>query len=333
MQDLGPNNKKILIKISCPALGDTLCATPTVKKVALSYGHKIDVMTHRHEIFKNNPYVDNILPFNEEFPEDYKEVFETYNQWVKMNANQSSNNFYNQPMEVKLHNVEARQLHAMGVGMHLYPEELTCDFIPDPITDRAKTIDKNYLIFHVTENWPSRTWSIQKWQRMVDLIKEHTDFKIATIGMSHKEPTFNGSLEKKTIKLENIDLDYCDLDDSPISELWHMINNSYGLVTFDAGPMHIAGTTDSEIFTIGSSIRPEKIAPWRNSSQDYKFHFVGGECKIFCASNPKYSVKEWGTINSIHYVPECAEGFKEFKCQPSPDQMLMKILETVNESR
>lgn len=44
MQELGPNNKKILIKISCPALGDTLCATPTVKKVALSYGHKVDVI-------------------------------------------------------------------------------------------------------------------------------------------------------------------------------------------------------------------------------------------------------------------------------------------------
>jgi len=331
--ELGPNNKNVLVKVSCPALGDTLCSTPTIKKVALTYGHKVDVMTHMPEIFKNSPYVDNIIPYNEEWPGEYKEIFETYNQWLKTNYGLGSDNFYNQSMEVKLHNFEARQLHAMGVGMYLYPEELTCEFIPDPITERASKIDKNYLVFHVTENWPSRTWNIQKWQRMVDLVKKHTDFKIVTIGMSHKEATFNGHLDKKTIKLEGIDLDYCDLDGSTISELWHIINSSYGLVTFDAGPIHVAGTTDSEIFTIGSSILPKKFAPWRNSSQDYKFHFIGGECKIFCASEPKYSVKEWGTINSIHYVPECAEGYPEFKCQPSPDQVLMKILEVKNESR
>ena len=52
--ELGPNNKNVLVKVSCPALGDTLCSTPAIRKVALSYGHKIDVMTHRSEIFKNS---------------------------------------------------------------------------------------------------------------------------------------------------------------------------------------------------------------------------------------------------------------------------------------
>lgn len=333
MLELGPNNKKVLVKVSCKPLGDTLCSTPTIRKVALSYGHMIDVMTHRAEIFENNPYVDNIIPYTEEWPGEWAEIFETYNQFIKTNYGMAHDNFYNRAIEMKLHNVEARQLHAMGVGMYLYPDELHCEFIPDPISERAAKIDKNYLVFHVTENWPSRTWPIQKWQHMVDLVKKHTDFKIVTIGMSHKEATFNGNLDKNTIQLEGVDLNYCDLTDSTISELWHILNNAYGLVTFDAGPMHVAGTTESEIFTIGSSIRPEKIAPWRNGSQDYKFHYVGGDCKIFCASDPKYSVKEWGSINGMHYVPECAEGFTEFKCQPSPDQVLMKILEVKNESR
>jgi len=329
--ELGPNNKNVLVKVSCPALGDTLCSTPAIRKVALSYGHKIDVMTHRSEIFKNSPYVDNVLNINADSEEGYNEVFDTYNQWIKLNVGMRSDIFHDKPMEIKLHNMEARQLHALGVGMHLYPEESHYDFIPDAMSERAAKVDKNYLVFHVTENWPSRTWSVQKWQRMVDLVKSHTGFKIVTVGMSHKEPTYNGMhLDKGVIKLENVDLDYCDLKDSPISELWHIINNASGLVTFDSGPMHLAGTTDTEIFTIGSSIRKEKIAPWRHSSQDYKFHFIGGECKLFCASNPKYSVKEWNTINAMHYAPECAEGFTEFKCQPSPDQVLMSIITNID---
>ena len=61
MIDLPGNSSKILLKISCPALGDTLCATPTVRKVALSYGHKVDVMCPRVDLFERNPYVDKIL--------------------------------------------------------------------------------------------------------------------------------------------------------------------------------------------------------------------------------------------------------------------------------
>ena len=110
--------------------------------------------------------------------------------------------------------------------------------------------------------------------------------------------------------------------------MWHILNNSFGIISFDSGPIHLAGTTDSWIFQIGSSIRPEKTAPWRNGTQNYKFEFIGGECKIFCASCPKYSVKEWGTINSMPYYPECQEKFKEFKCQPSPDEVFFRFLET-----
>ena len=118
------------------------------------------------------------------------------------------------------------------------------------------------------------------------------------------------------------------ISEQSLSEMWHILNNSFGIISFDSGPIHLAGTTDSWIFQIGSSIRPEKTAPWRNGTQNYKFEFIGGECKIFCASCPKYSVKEWGTINSMPYYPECQEKFKEFKCQPSPDEVFFRFLET-----
>jgi hypothetical protein len=52
---------KILVKVPCPAMGDSLCATPTIKKISESYGHKIDVMAVRTDVFENNPYIENLL--------------------------------------------------------------------------------------------------------------------------------------------------------------------------------------------------------------------------------------------------------------------------------
>ena len=327
---------KILVKVPCSAMGDSLCATPTIKKISESYGHKIDVMAVRTDVFENNPYIENLLEFEEEVY-GYDEVFDTYVRRIKVNKNMDQDKFHENSIEIKLSNFESRQIHALSVGISLYPDELSCEFYPDEQTEKSKLIDKDCLILHVTDSWPNRTWSEKKWQRLIDLIKEHTDLKIVTIGVSHSEDGYFGTINKKTIKLNNIDFDFCvddgmrdqsmKVSEHSLSEMWHILNNSFGLISFDSGPIHLAGTTDSWIFQIGASVRPEKTAPWRNSTQDYKFEFIGGECKIFCASCPKYSVKEWGTINSMPYYPECQEKYTEFKCQPSPDEVFFRFLE------
>jgi FkbM family methyltransferase len=338
LTDRKPTNlKKILVKVSCPAMGDILCSTPTIRKVSESYGQKIDVMTKRFDLFENNPYINNILDHTEEDPDGYDEVFETYNQHYKLNKNMGNEEFYDKPMEVKLSNFEARQLHAMGVGITLYPDEMSYDYIANGQTEISEQVDDNYIVLHVTENWPSRTWSIKKWQELVDLIKSKTNYKIVTIGKAHQEDGYFGKIDKGVISLNNIDLDTClydnvgrqdhvQLGEGSLSELWHIINNSKALISFDAGPVHLAGTTDTHIIQIGSSIRYEKTAPYRNGTQNYKYDFVGGTgCTLFCASDPKYSVKEWGTINSMPYYPECQEKFTEFKCQPTVKQVFERV--------
>jgi len=337
--DLPGNERKVLIKISCPALGDTLCATPTVRKVALSYGHKIDVMCKRTDLFERSPYVDKLLKHTEEDPEGYNEIYETYNHWLMTNMNMNRNELRDNKVEIKLSNFEARQFHAMGVGITLFPEEMEYDYFPGEQTEDSLKIDKNCIVIHPTENWPNRTWPLEHWQRLVDLIKEYTDMKVVMIGKAHRESTYDGEIIKGLVDLKGIDYNYGDdtpghqSDASvfrPISELYHVLNNAWGLVSFDAGPIHLAGCTDTHIFQIGASIRWEKTQPYRNGSQTYKFHFVGGDCKKFCASDPKYSVKAWNSINTLPYYPSCLEGYSEFKCQPGPDAMFNKIMEVRN---
>jgi ADP-heptose:LPS heptosyltransferase len=328
--------KKILVRIEASGMGDVLCATPTIRKISQSYSQKIDVMTKRLDVLEKNPYINNLLRSDEEM-QNYDEVFDTFHFLLKYNKPNSKTEFSEKPMEIKMSNFEARQLHALGVGLTLYPEEMHYDFIPDEPTTKSQLIDKNTLVLHVTESWPSRTWSPQKWQRLIDLIKEKTSFKICLIGRSHSELGYFGIINKNVIELKNIDYDFTirgeninqsDNDRKSLSEMWHILNNSYGLISFDAGPIHLAGVTDSWIFQIGASVRYEKTAPYRNQSQNYKFYFIGGECKLMCASDPKYAVKEWGSINSNPYYPNCQEGYSEFKCHPTPEMIVNKIIES-----
>jgi hypothetical protein len=57
---------------------------------------------------------------------------------------------------------------------------------------------------------------------------------------------------------------------------------------------------------------------------------VGGGCNIFCASNMKYGVKEWGDIQGVPPLINCLENKKTFECHPSVDQVLNKVIEIIN---
>lgn len=325
-------SKKVLLKIDCPALGDTLCATPTVRKAFKSYGHKIYVQTGRPDIFERSPYVEKIYHLNDNVDYNtFDEVYNTYNPNI---------NIRGKDICIKLSNFEARQLHALGLGITLYPEELHYDYFNGEQTKDSLKVNKNCLVFHITDNWPNRTWPKKSWERLVELIKTHTNYKIVTIGKSHTEDTAYGKMSKNIWDLGNIDFNFCDGQAGgqdhtsqyrPINELWHIINNSRALISFDAGPIHFAGTTDTNIIQIGASIDPRKTSPYRKGTQDYKFKFIGGSCKLFCGTDPKYSVQEHGSINSLPYLPECLEKYPKFHCQPTPDQVFFEILKLQDE--
>ena len=74
-----------------------------------------------------------------------------------------------------------------------------------------------------------------------------------------------------------------------LSQLWHLLQNSFAVVTLDTGMLHFVGTTDTNIVEVGSAIHHYYKTPWRHGSQDYKHKFVGGSCKLFCQSDMKYN--------------------------------------------
>jgi hypothetical protein len=300
--------------LGCRALGDTLAVTPTLRKLYQTYGKKISIATHHPELFKNNPYVDNVFVDINDF------ILNEYETFISFNVG------YNPNGVCYKHNaMDIRQLHAVNLGFMLTKDEMSMDYFPDDI-DPIENLPEKYVLIHPVQNWNSRTWNAKKWQMLTKILNEKG---IAVVSVGKDSSELGGSNVDKPVFNFNIDLGLNLMNKTSLSQTWHLINNSMCFITMDSGLLHLAGTTDVEIIQLGSSINPEFRSPIRNGSQDYKYHYVLGGCGIHCASDMKYGVREWGTIQGIPSLVDCLENKPTFECHPSLIQVYNKILEII----
>ena len=300
--------------LGCRALGDTLAVTPTLRKLYNSYGKKISVATHQPEIFKNNPYVDNI--FNEitdDIKNDY-EVFESFNIGYRPNG-----------ICYKHNAMDIRQFHAVNLGFMLTRDEMLMDYFPDEV-ESIEGLPEKYVLIHPVQNWNSRTWDAKKWQMLTKLLNERG---IAVISVGKDSSELGGSNVDKPVFNFNINLGLNLMNQTTLSQTWWLINSAMCFITMDSGLLHLAGTTDSEIIQLGSSIHPQFRAPYRKNNQGYKYHYVLGGCGLHCASDIKYGVREWESIQGIPSLVNCLERKETFECHPTIFAVYNKVLEIV----
>jgi len=314
--------KKQLLVINSPALGDTLCATPTLRKLYNTFEQKISVVTHHSEIFLKNKYVNNIYNFDE-----YKE-YDGFNlqKFNGYDIHSTFNSIGNKTNKIeKKHNIyDIRQYHATDLGFMLANDELICDYIPDK--EIKIDLPKYYICLHATRTWPSRTWARENW---INLIENNKDIHFVLIGKDTSEHGFF-DIDKKVFDFSEYGNCTNLLNKTTLSQIWHVTNNSKCIVTMDSGMLHIAGTTDTFILQLGSSINYKLRAPYRKDnngavSQNYKFKYIGGTCNIACASDMKYGLKEWGSIQSVPPLINCLENKKTFECHPTVEQVSDEI--------
>ena len=304
-----------LFKIHSQSLGDTLAATPTLRKLHDSYNKKIDVMTYHPDLFKNNKYINKVYSFSNFVNEkSYKEIFNTF---LGVGLKQGEYG-----IEKKHNTIDIRQFHAIDLGFMLNDHEMEYDYTPNPYIE-INNLPKSYVCLHVANTWPSRTYSDENWQKLINLINDK-NIPVVLIGKNSHESGFY-NIDKPTKHLNfKIGLDLTNKLD--ISQCWHVINKACYFITMDSGLLHLAGTTDTNIIQLGSSINNKLRAPYRNGSQDYKYKYISGPCDIFCASNIKYGVKEWKTIQGVPPLINCLENKPKFDCHPSPVQILNNLI-------
>jgi len=311
--------RDIFYLIHSHSFGDTLSSTPTLRYLSKSHQTKINVVTHNKQVFNQNPYINNLLSFDEyeEIKTENDLVYESFT-----NAGRTDKN----GIEKKFSHIDIRQLHSMDLGFQLQPEDMYYDYFPSPFNLNVE-LPETYVVLHVTSNWPNRTWDKKNWQKLINWLSDNRIFTVL-IGSGYKEELHNSysdkPLEKECPEFDNlygIDL----TNQGSMSDMWWVINESMCLITMDSGPLHLAGTTDAHIIQLGSAINPKLRTPFRNGTQDYKYDFVGGTCSIFCNSDLKYNVKLWGDINHVPPQPYCLEEKLTYECHPQLDSVINVI--------
>ena len=299
-------------------LGDTICSTPSLRKLFFAYGKKISVLTDHPYIFKNNKYVDKIFNTTETSRESLEEQYELLVSFAP--------NLENQYKLGLRHNVmDIRQFHASGIGFNLLPEECHTDFVPDK-WEPIENLPNKFILIHPVQSWAARTWDEDKWKLLTNMLNDN-DIAVVSVGKSSSEVGWH--MVQKPVFDFPIKLGLNLMNKTTISQTWWLIQKSLAFVTMDSGLLHLAGCTDANIIQLGSSINWKLRAPYRNGRQDYKYHYVDGECKIACASDMRYGVKEWGSVRGIPPLVGCLEGKSEFVCHPNVNQIFNKIIEII----
>jgi|694.fasta_scaffold42219_6 autotransporter strand-loop-strand O-heptosyltransferase len=331
------------------AFGDCICTTPTVRKLSEVYGEKVTVYSHFPEIYAPLPYVAESHDVKDwislEKSTELRNRFDVhYSFWTLGKKMKLSDD---RGVEFKHAVMDIRQYHAIDNGFNLRKDELQCDFIPHG--ERKKfDLPQKYVCLHPFKNWPSRTWDQKNWEELISLLNES---QIPTVIIG-KDDLFNDKIKdylakgvigktderlfeeiegRKTVSIENdsiIDL----TNQTNLSEAWEIINGAACVATMDSGILHLAGTTDTWIVQLGSSIHPEFRAPYRLGRQDYKYTYVAGGCNLFCASNMKYYLRDWevgyngGTpIQSVPLIDSCLEKKEKFECHPDAKSVFEAI--------
>jgi len=331
------------------AIGDCICATPTIRKISEVYNSKVVVFSHHPDLFERLPYVErsedvkNFITLDKS--EELRKEFDLHYSFWKMGQKVPLSD--DRGIEMKHSIIDIRQYHAIDNGFTLLPNEMECDFIPDPESE-LPDLPNEFICLHPFKNWPSRTWDHKNWETLIKLLEEN-QIPVVVIGkdsidedlIKYLKREVRGKTDDRVFtEIENrkkYSIDKSNLIDltnkTTISQTWKIIEKSKAVVTMDSGILHLAGTTDTNIIQLGSSINPYFRAPYRKGNQDYKYYYVGGSCKIFCASDMKYSLRDWqngcngGTpLQCVTLIDGCLEGKKTFECHPQPEGVLEKIL-------
>lgn len=296
-------------------LGDSICATPVLRKLYNSYGRKIAVLTHHPDVFKNNQYVGDLY-YTENSNRDI--LIENYEMLVSFTPNVEN------PFGISLrHNqFDIRQFHASGLGFQLLHHEMDMEFYPDPYVE-IKNLPDRFIVIHPVQTWASRTWSAENWALLTRMLN---DFGIAVISVGKDSSEVGNSNVQKPVFDFQIKLGLNLLNKVNLSQTWWLMQKSAGVVTMDSGLLHLAGTTDAEIFQLGSSIDYRLRAPFRNGSQSYKYTYITGECEKMCATSMEYGVKYWNSIKGVPSLVGCLENYQTFRCHPNVLQVFNQII-------
>lgn len=293
----------------CNGLGDLICATPTIRKLSQSYEQRITVVSPMPELFKNLEYVEASYKSTSIDWDYFNEHYIMHNSFYLVGKKDERG------VEMKHNMMDIRQYHAVHLGFMLSKREMSCEYYPTE--EKKNSIPHKYILIHPVQTWANRTWATEKWMELVKKLNDDGVY-VVSVGKDSSETGFF-NVDKPVF---NFDIPYGMnlMNQTSISECYHLINNAACFITMDSGLLHLAGTTNTPIIQLGSSLNPDFRAPYRGGYQR-DLHYLEGDCKLQCCSNMKYGVKEWGDIQGVQPLIGCLENKETFECHPDVESV------------
>lgn len=282
---LGEERVKILFKIRCYSIGDTIAATPALRELRRLYPKTpITVMTFFPDLFKYNPNIQMILDINQPIQESMVQAH--HFQIDAFNQDRANHFAY--------HSVEFSSLCALSKS--LIPNDWGYELYYT-INDRNRALevllehgieptkDKVILIHPHRTEWSTRDWGPHKFPELAKRLRiRYPDHKLVSIGGKREE---SGRVMKNYVPIEGaIDLfgklkllESAALMDFPCMKL---------LITPDTGTLHLAATRpELPIVGIFTLIKAYLRTPVRNGKFGYKFIGVEAESGCNCTYDAK----------------------------------------------
>lgn len=323
-------DKPILFNISRVAgIGDVLCATPTIRKIAEAYGKRICVVTRRPEALFNNPNIDKIFITTDSFLTNYKyplsdqdmkditlrrghfstEYFEGLSTPnfehadKRMDADDYSN-ITTAPFPLRYTNYQLVEMYSTGLGFTLLDKEKTIEYRPHKVKDFDL---KDYVVCNISASTSLRFWGFHEWNAFFRLLKQ-AGLKVAVTGYRdyhrigstfiNRQDKVGPVFSRLFHPNEKEELDTSGLLDltqttSNTNDVQQIIEQCKVLVTINTDMLHLCGSTDTWLVLLGGAQHPDFIMPYRHGSRDYKSFYVPGGCELHCDSQLKYSVQHF----------------------------------------
>ncbi len=206
------------------SLGDEVALTGLVREIKRKYPYEyISVLNKFSELFHNNPYVNN------------GEIFSLYHTRIPTSPFQ---------LEMKKNLVYAYGKYMKVEIINSEPEL----FLTEEEIQKFPKKDYNIYAIDPWAGWPSRMWSIEKFIRLVDLIRVFDpSAKIIEVGKSTKNCFGN----IRNVSLPNVDESY--VDKLELRETAALLKSCKLFIGNDSGLFHLSaavGTKQIVLFTI-----------------------------------------------------------------------------------
>ena len=227
------------------AIGDVIMTTGVVRELKARYGDNanIDIGTDFAEVYRNNPYVRNVIPVDQLPNVNRWDLYYNLDDAYELNPENHyiDNYFYRVFGTVDLDR-----------SVDLFPSS------EDQTTvlnfQYQNELDK-YIVVHLRNwHWQAKNISMDVWfDVFAKLFEVKTDFKIVCIG-------------GQTDHFVDHPLFVDARDQFNMQQLKHLCNSASAFVGIDSGPFQCAAASSTHVIGLLTHLLPERIMPFKNAT-------------------------------------------------------------------